>query len=185
MRGGMPRLISDSELSEEDFFHFLRDGIPYLSHFGVVSGTDVFRAHRVQGVPQITVGVSVQSGLMDLSISSTGMTSDELLALLDSYQKKKKYYRLRSGDYIDLEDSSEIDDITDFFHSLDLLPTEAIKEKMHLPLYRALYIDRMLEEHENIISSRDRRSIYISTYMRHRWTSARPGITSSLKTSRS
>ena len=145
-----------AELSEEDFFHFLRDGIPYLSHFGVVSGTDVFRAHRVQGVPQITVGVSVQSGLMDLSISSTGMTSDELLALLDSYQKKKKYYRLRSGDYIDLEDSSEIDDITDFFHSLDLLPTEAIKEKMHLPLYRALYIDRMLEEHENIISSRDR-----------------------------
>ena len=145
-----------SQVTEDEFFDFLRDGIPYLSHYGIVHGTDSFRLHRVQNAPQITVGVSVQSGLMDLSISSAGLSQNELLGLLESYHKKKKYYRLQSGDYIDLEHSSEIDDVLDFFQSLDLLPTQAIKEKIHLPLYRALYLERMLEEHENIISSRDR-----------------------------
>ena len=31
-----------------------------------------------------------------------------------------------------------------------------IKKKLHIPIYRALYIDRMLEEHNNLVTSRDR-----------------------------
>ena len=31
-----------------------------------------------------------------------------------------------------------------------------IKKKLHIPIYRALYIDRMLGEHNNLVTSRDR-----------------------------
>lgn len=150
------RLSYCSKVDEEALFVFLQEGIASLSRFGPVNGTERFRTLRVHTSPNITVGVSIKSDLIDLSITSRDMDEDELLAVLECYQKKQKYYRLHSGDYLDLEQCSEIEDILRFFQSMDLVPMQAIKEKLHLPLFRALYIDRLLEEHDNVASSRDR-----------------------------
>ncbi len=141
---------------DEALYDFLTEGISRLEKYGVVHGTGSFRRPGVRPVSGVQVGVAVQSGLMDISVLSRDYSPEELLALLDSYQKKKRYYRLRSGDYVDLTDSTELSDMLAFFGSMDLIPTDAIKQKLHLPLYRALYLDRMLEEHENLASSRDR-----------------------------
>ena len=40
--------------------------------------------------------------------------------------------------------------------AMRLSPKEFIKGKMHLPAYRALYLDRLLEENEEVYSSRDK-----------------------------
>ena len=145
-----------AKVTDDTFYDFLREGVPYLSHFGTVSGTDAFRSKRIRSTPSFTVGVSVDSGIMDLSISSKDLSTTELLHLLESYQKKKKFYRLKGGDYIDLTNSEELQELLDLCGSLDLVPTDAIKGKLHLPLFRALYLDRMLEEHESIATTRDR-----------------------------
>ena len=39
--------------------------------------------------------------------------------------------------------------------ALRLTPKEMIRGNMHLPVYRALYLDRLLEEHEDVYSKRD------------------------------
>ena len=39
--------------------------------------------------------------------------------------------------------------------ALRLTPKEMIRGNMHLPIYRALYLDRLLEEHEDVYSKRD------------------------------
>lgn len=39
--------------------------------------------------------------------------------------------------------------------ALRLTPKEMLRGNMHLPVYRALYLDRLLEEHEDVYSKRD------------------------------
>ena len=41
-------------------------------------------------------------------------------------------------------------------NQLDISPKEVIQKKIQVPLYRALYLDRMLEEHEQLATTRDR-----------------------------
>lgn len=145
-----------SRMTDDRLYDFLQSGISRLEKYGVVHGTEAFKRRTVKPFSSVQVGVSVKSGIMDIAVTSRDYSQQELLAILDSYQKKKRYYRLKSGDYVDLEENAELADLTAFFDSLDLTPTEAIRQQMHVPLYRALYLDRMLQEHDSLASSRDR-----------------------------
>ena len=143
-------------LTDDGMFDFLRRDIARLEHYGDVKGTDAFRKHAIRKVPQMKLGISVESGIMDLSLTSAGLSEEELLAVLRSYHRKKRFHRLSSGDYIDLSDDAQIRDMDSMLSGLDLTPEELAQKSVQMPLYRALYVDRMLEEHEDIVSSRDR-----------------------------
>ena len=145
-----------SQMTDDRLYEFLLTGIARLERYGTVHGTEAFKSRNVKPFSAVQVGVAVKSGIMDISVTSKEYSQKELLAILDSYQRKKKYYRLKSGDYVDLADNPELEDLTVFFSSLDLTPMEAIRQQIHLPLYRALYLDRMLEEHDHLVASRDR-----------------------------
>ena len=145
-----------SQMTDDRLYDFLQTGIARLEKYGDVHGTETFKRRSIRPFSNVQVGVAVRSGIMDITVTSKEYSQKELLSILDSYQKKKKYYRLKSGDYVDLEDNRELEDLTAFLAGLDLTPTDAIRQQVHLPLYRALYLDRMLEEHNNLASSRDR-----------------------------
>ena len=144
------------EIDEDSLFRFLQEGIEELSGYGEVRGTDAFRKLRIQPVPQFSIGVSMSAGLMDLSVTSPDLKEEELLEILYSYRQKKRWHLLKSGDFIDLADNAQLEDMLRLFSELDVSPDEAIRQKAHLPMYRALYLDRLLEEHEQLVSSRDR-----------------------------
>ena len=145
-----------SQMTDDSLYDFLQTGIARLEKYGDVHGTEAFKRRSVKPFSSVQVGVSVKSGIMDISVTSKEYSQKELLSILDSYQKKKRYYRLKSGDYVDLSENRELEDLTAFFAGLDMTPMEAIRAQVHLPLYRALYLDRMLEEHDNLAASRDR-----------------------------
>ena len=143
-------------MDDDELFAFMKNGIGWLEKFGMVSGTNAFRVTRVRPAPLIQVGVAVKNNLLDLSVTSKELSDSELIDILNSYIRKKKYHRLNSGEYVDLENSSQLEEVRDLMNSLSLEPIDAIKKKIHLPMYRALYIDRMLEEHNGLAASRDR-----------------------------
>ncbi len=145
-----------ARMTDDTLYDFLQTGIGRLEKYGDVHGTEAFKRRNVKSFSGAQVGVSVQSGIMDITVTSREYSAQELQAILDSYQKKKRYYRLSSGDYVDLEGNQELAELEDLFGSLDLTPLEAIREQIHLPLYRALYLDRMLEEHNSLATTRDR-----------------------------
>jgi len=133
-------------------YRFLTSGIDLLSRFGPVHGTESFYAFRVKPMPRIvtSVSVSMDSGLLDLEIKTDDLTPGELLELLDSYRKRKKYHRLRSGDFIDLSDTQKLSEIDDAMGKLDMRIEDIITGKGHIPAYRALYVDQLLSEHDSL-----------------------------------
>ena len=145
-----------SVMTDDSLYDFLMTGISRLEKYGDVHGTEAFKRRTVRPFSSAQVGIAIKSGLMDITVTSRDYSQKELLEILESYQKKKRYYRLKSGDYVDLTDNQELEDMMAFFGGLDLMPTDALKKQIHLPLYRALYLDRMLEEHNGLAATRDR-----------------------------
>ena len=103
---------------------------------------------------KVSVGVSVSEGMLDLDITTENVPREELLDILAGYRQKKKYFRLKDGSFVDLNDQS-LEMMDELMEAMHLKPAEFIKGRMHLPLFRTLYLDRMLEENEEVYSTRD------------------------------
>ena len=104
---------------------------------------------------KVSVGVSVSGNLLDLNISTEDIDQKELLDILRSYRERKKYYRLKSGEFVNLK-GQELGMLSELMDTLHLPPKEFIKGKIHIPAYRTLYLDRLLEANEEVYSKRDR-----------------------------
>lgn len=142
------------EQSEESLLRLLDGGVDRLMALGEVHTTERFRGINIRKKPKIKVGLSIKSDIMNLSVSSEDIDQEELLQLLESYQRKKKYYRLRNGDLISVSET-DMELLQQMMEVMQLSPKELAKGDMKVPMYRALYLNKMLEQSENIYLNRD------------------------------
>lgn len=158
MQEYFPLLRDDGEFAanedEDSVFRVLTEGIDLLCRMGEVLSTTRFDMLTVRRGVKVQVGVSVESGLMDLKISSEDVTLAELADILNSYRKKKKYHRLKNGDFIRMDDS--IGELTALADTLQLGKKDLLNGEASVPTYRALYLEQMLEEAQKIYVNRDR-----------------------------
>jgi hypothetical protein len=147
-------LLLVSQNDEDNAYRILDEGVPALMEIGEVHCTDRFKSRNIRRSVKIAVGVSVKSEIMDLEISADSLSAQELLDILDSYRLKKKYHKLKNGDFVDISDES-IAELATMMDTMHISPKEFAKGKMHLPLYRAVYLDKMLESCQEIYASRD------------------------------
>ena len=140
---------------EDKAYEILNGGVEQLQALGEVHVTDRFSRKRARRRPQLSVGLKVESQLLDLSISSDDISQQELLDILQSYRAKKRYHRLKNGDFVSLEDES-LEVLSQMMEALHLSPKDITKGKMQIPVYRALYLDKMLEQCEDVYVQRDR-----------------------------
>lgn len=147
----------EKQLSDDEMYDFLTVGLQELEYYGRIKGTGGFLARRVISRPAVTVGVSVDTeGLLNISVTSKELSTKELMDVYNSYIQKKRYYRLKSGDFIDLTQDEELGELRVFLDEMEMMPKDVINKKIQIPMYRALYLNKMLEEHEKIASTRDR-----------------------------
>ena len=153
-----PELLEDGSLAsspdEDSVYRVLTEGVETLWRMGEVMSTDRFDGLTVRKSIRIQVGVSVESELMDLKISSEDVSLAELAEILNSYKLKKKYHRLKNGDFIRMDESiGELAALTD---TLQLSRKDLLSGDVSVPSYRALYLEQMLENAQEIYTARDR-----------------------------
>ena len=153
-----PELRSDGSLSafpeEESVYRVLTEGVDTLCRLGEVMSTARFDGLTVRRSVKVQVGVSVESDLMDLKISSEDVTLEELAEILNSYRLKKKYHRLKNGDFVRMDES--IGELSALADTLRLSRKELMSGDISVPSYRALYLEQMLENAQEIYTTRDR-----------------------------
>ena len=144
-----------SSEDEDSIFRVLTEGVDLLWRLGEVMSTARFDALRVRRSVKVQVGVSLESDIMDLKISSEDVSLEELAAILRSYRLKKKYHRLKNGDFVRMDDAiGELAALTD---SLQLSKKDLLSGDMTVPAYRALYLEQVLEQANGLYATRDRR----------------------------
>ena len=143
------------EKSGDNTFEILSEGLKDFMAIGEVKTSKDFDRLKIRKAPTIRLGVSVESGILNLDVSTDDMSEEELLELLESYRKKKKFFRLKNGEFIKLESDDTLEELTATMQSMGISAKEFTKGKLHLPSYRAIYINKLLEEHDEIASDRD------------------------------
>ena len=143
----------DAELT----FDLLDRGIPEILQRSEVRMTDRFKALKVRNRSKFDVGLSVESNLLDISVTSSDLSPEELLDILYSYKKKKKFITLKNGDFFKLDDNESIARLVEMMEALHVSAKEFVTGKMHIPAYRALYLDKMMEASQDIYATRDSR----------------------------
>jgi len=139
----------------EAVFSVLESGIKELFKIGEVFCTDRLKNVKVHKKTPLKVGVSLESGIMNLDISSEEFSNQELLDILASYRKKKKYHRLKNGDFLNIEDEN-LEMLAGMVDTLHVSSKEFLKGNIKIPAYRALYLDKLLEKNESLYVERDK-----------------------------
>ena len=138
---------------DDAMYRVVTEGVDELREYGEVLCTNRFNALNIRRHVPIKVGVSVESDLMNLQISSE-LSDRELIELLQSYRQKKKYHRLKSGEFIAVDDS--VAELSALMEELHVSLKDFVAGHTEVPAYRALYLDKMLEETEELKANRDR-----------------------------
>ena len=122
------------------------EGMAALQEVGTVYAAPAFERLRSSAHPHIRVGLSVRSNLLDLSFGLTGLPVEELAALLESYQQKRVYHRLRDGSFVKMDDA-DVSVAGKVVEELGLEATQA-REVVTLPAYRALLLQGFVEDED-------------------------------------
>ena len=140
--------------TEEELYELKVSGIDKLNKYGKVLGSEAFNNIRVHKKPAAGVGVSVNSNLLQLEFLSNDISAEELANIVTSYRKKKKYYRLKSGAFMNM-DSEYMKNFNEMLNVLEISPKDLRTGALTVPLYRSLYIDEMMEAHNELVERRD------------------------------
>lgn len=145
-------VIADDEELE---YEFLTNGIPILQTVSEVFVSDALKKIEVRNAPKISVGVSLSGNLLELRMTAGEMSKEELIDILSRYNRKKKFYRLKDGSFVNAADSG-LDTIEELKAGLQLTDKQMKQETIEVQKYRALYLDAQLKENPVISSVKNK-----------------------------
>lgn len=136
-------------VNEDYIYQFLVQDIEnYMKKFEVLA-TDNFKQREIKKPKIESLGVKVENNLLDIDFSNLDFDPSELKEIMQKYHLKKKYHRLKDGSFLNLEENETIEFIDSITSGMDINYKELEKGELKLPVYRSLYLDRLLENLEN------------------------------------
>ena len=70
---------------------------------------------------------------------------------MKKYKLKKRFHRLQSGEFIDLENNKTLDAIEKIADSANISYKELASGEIKMPLYRSMYLDKILRQNEIVV----------------------------------
>ena len=130
----------------DKIYNFLTNDINYyMQHFEVMV-TDNFKKKQIREPKIGNIGVRVENNLLAIDLENLEIDVKELEVILEKYSLKKKYYRLKDGSFIDLNNNKEIKFLDKLVTGMDISYKELEKKEVRLPIYRTLYLNQLLKE---------------------------------------
>lgn len=133
------------EKDEDAVYGLISEGIPVLQQMGEVYISDDLKALRLYRSPRLSVGVSLSGGMLNITLSSERFSPEELAQILSGYKRKKRFYRLKDGSFLTVEDSA-LAVVAEMAAGLEMDDRELAEGTVRVPEYRAFYLDQLLRE---------------------------------------
>ena len=140
---------------EEKLYLLLTQGMEVLSQVGNVYVSDALKAIQVTAAPTVSVGISLKGDLLELTLDSEEMPMSELVEILSAYKQKRRFFRMKNGDFLSLEEDG-LRVLSRIQEGTGVSSKELAKGKIRLPKYRALYLDGELREQNGIHTSKNK-----------------------------
>ena len=135
--------------NEEAIYNFLEAEVEeYMQKFEVLA-TENFKQKEIRQPKVGTLGVRIENNLLKVDFENLDFDIKELKDIMAKYKLKKKYHRLKDGSFIKLEENETIDFIDGITESIDIDYSQIEKGELRLPVYRSMYLDRLLQNVKN------------------------------------
>ena len=135
-------------LENEKAYTFLNQGLPFLADYCEIMVSEALKNIGKKSQFNISIGVTIENDLLAIDVESIDIPSEELAAVLSSYQRKKKFHRLKNGKLLYL-DSNELEELDDFMNNYNLKPKMLEDGHLDLNVYRAFSIENKAENSEH------------------------------------
>lgn len=141
----------DSE--SEAVYEFIYEGLTKLAEFCEIYVSDALKKLGDTHSYSISVGVRLKNDLLEIDIESLDIPKEELAGVLRAYRRRKKFYRLKNGQLLNLK-SDELDELNQFMEDYHI-GTDKISDAAYIPAYRMLSLDEQMDESQNLCFERD------------------------------
>ena len=119
---------------------------------------------------QITTTFKIgQDNILKYDFDLGVISKDEIKQVLNSLHQKKKYFRLKSGDILSLEndDLRELEELT---QELEMSQTDLSNAEGTIPKYRALYLDSVKKSRYHIVKTDSLFDDFINQFKKYKET---------------
>ena len=136
---------------DDDIYNFLQNDIEkFISNFEVLA-TERFKTKQIVKPKINSIGIKVENNLLSIDLSNIDIDRTELAEIMKKYKLKKKYHRLKNGEFVELENNDSIDIISKIADGTNINYEELLSGEVKLPIYRGLYLDRILRKNDKIV----------------------------------
>ena len=136
---------------ESNIVNFINEGIEEL-----VNSYDVYMTKQLKEF-KIIKDTNIQStfkigrdNILSFNFEIDNIDRKELGQLFEAIELKKKYYKLKNGNWIQLEDNDKLQDINKIINNLDISKKNLEKDEIMISKYKSLEIGEINEEYDFI-----------------------------------
>ena len=130
----------------DKIYTFLTQDINYYMQNFEVLVTENFKKKQIRQPKMGSIGVKIENNLLSIDLKHLDIDIKELEAIMQKYNLKKKYYRLKDGSFLELENNKDINFLDKLITGMDIDYKTLEEEEVHLPMYRSLYLESLLKE---------------------------------------
>ncbi len=141
---------------EAAVYRLVSEGIAELKQLGEVWLPEDMSHLRVAPPKEVSVGIQADSGWLTLTVDAGDLNGSELSEILEAYREKRSYYRLKSGEFLRLEDDGLMT-VARMVEGMDVPKKDQKNREFQVPLYRALYLDSLYRERRDLRLERNAR----------------------------
>ncbi len=138
-------------VDDEKIYDFLKGGIEeYVANFEVMV-TEEFKSKQINSPKINSIGVRIENNLLDIDLSGIDIEKTEINEIMKKYKLKKKFHRLKNGDFIDLSENQTLDVLEKLAEGTNANYEELVSGELKLPIYRSLYLDKILKQNDVVV----------------------------------
>jgi len=131
-------------------YAFLKAGMETLRPCSEIYVSEDLQKKTVRASsPQL--GLRLSGNLLNVNLEEAGYDINELLEALEAYRSKKKFYRLKDGRFLEMNNEA-IAAAAQLIDSLDVSRKDIVGDSLSLPAYKALYIDELTRQ-SNVVKT--------------------------------
>lgn len=131
---------------EEELYDFLYKTIPLMDQEMEVYLSGEVRNYVIdhEASPKTHIQVNSHTNLLEVGFSLDDVNDEEINEIILAIIEKKRYYRMRSGAMLSLE-NEEFSSMKQLFDEMDIDTADIHHGKVELPIYKGVYIDEVMQ----------------------------------------
>lgn len=147
---------------------FLEEGLEELATRYEIFTTEKFKNINIKKKTSISSMFRIgQDNILSYNFNIGDINSDELVNIFANMKDRKKYYRLKNGNILNLEDES-LKELSELKDDLELSDADIIAGHGTILKYRAIYLDSLKNTKYNIINTDNLFNNFINKFNKYK-----------------